>query len=112
MSIPFKTIAATLTLATALASRVAAQQPHIQNGVIDQPTGGITICPGVSIDCELSRRKRRGSATPCRSVDGERVMCCFNSGTTFVDGTTTHCVRVLRIVPARELVWHIDVQSL
>src|SRR3954470_11831007 len=89
MSTPLKTIAAALTLATALATRVAAQQPHIQNGVItSQPAGSPFAQAFRSIVSSTAEASWIGYTVPVS--DGERVMCCFNSGTTFVDGTTTN----------------------
>jgi HEAT repeats len=99
MSTPFKTIAAALTLATALAPPLAAQQPHIQNGLItSQPAGSPFAQAFRSIVSSTTDAAWIGYAVPVS--DGERVMCCFNSGTTFVDGTTTNasgCCGVCRL---------------
>jgi hypothetical protein len=89
MSTPLNTIAAALALATALATSVAAQQPHIQNGAVtSQPAASPFGESFRSIVNSTPDAAWIGYAVPVS--DGERVMCCFNSGTTFVDGTMSN----------------------
>jgi hypothetical protein len=89
MSAPFKAIATALAFATALATGVAAQQPHIQNGAITTQAAGSPFGQSFrSIVSSTADAGWIGYSVPV--TDGERVMCCFNSGTTFVDGTMSN----------------------
>jgi HEAT repeats len=84
MSKAFATIAATLTTAAALAAVVAAQQPHIGNGRITTQAATAlqqTFNAAVGAQADVAWI---GYAVPV--VDGERTMCCFSSGTTWIDG--------------------------
>jgi hypothetical protein len=84
MSKTFVTIAATLTGAVALAAVVAAQQPRITNGrIASQPAASLqqTFTATVNAQADIAWV---GYAVPV--VDGERNMCCFNSGTTWING--------------------------
>ena len=89
MSRPFTLIASSLGLAAALASVVAAQQPRIQNGAVSaQPAGSPFAQSFRYLVSSAGDVTWIGYAVPV--IDGERVMCCFNSGTTYVEGTTTN----------------------
>ena len=89
MSRPFKMIASSLGLAAALATVVAAQQPRVQNGTVStQPAGSPFVQSFRSLVSSASDVTWIGYAVPV--TDGERVMCCFNSGTTYIDGTATN----------------------
>jgi HEAT repeats len=84
MSRTFATIAATLAAASGLAAVVAAQQPRITNGrIATQPAASLqqTFNAASSAQADVAWI---GYAVPV--VDGERNMCCFNSGTTWING--------------------------
>jgi hypothetical protein len=84
MSRAFVAIATTLTTAALSAVVIAAQQPRIGNGrVTPQPAAGLpsTFASLVKAQADTAWI---GYAVPL--VDGERSMCCFNSGSRFVNG--------------------------
>ena len=86
---PFNIIAIGLVMAVALATVVAAQQPRIQNGTVStQPAGSPFAQSFRSLVSSASDVTWIGYAVPV--IDGERVMCCFNSGTTYGEGTVTN----------------------
>jgi len=86
MSTPFKVIATGLAVAAAFATLVAAQQPRIQNGAVTtQPAGSPFAQSFKSIVSSAADVTWIGYAVPV--ADGERVMCCSNGGTSFVNGT-------------------------
>jgi hypothetical protein len=86
MSTPFRIVASGLGMSVALAASVAAQQPRIQNGsVTSQPAGAPFAQSFRSLVSSMPDVAWIGYAVPV--VDGERVMCCFSSGTTTVEGT-------------------------
>jgi HEAT repeat protein len=88
MSMRFKSIATLLSLAAALSTVSAAQQPRIQNGALTtQPAGSPFPQSFRSLVSSTSDVTWIGYAVPVTA--GERVMCCFNSGTSFVNGTTS-----------------------
>lgn len=83
MSRAFVTIAATLA-AAAVSAAVAAGQARIGNGrVTPQPAGSLqqTFRAAVAAQADIGWI---GYAVPV--VDGDRVMCCFNSGGTWISG--------------------------
>ena len=67
---------ASLAIAVALAAAVAAQQPRIANGRVTAQPAASPLAPR-SDRSSPSQPDVAGSATPCRSSIGERVMCCF-----------------------------------
>jgi hypothetical protein len=88
MSTPFKVIVTGLAVAVAFATVVAAQQPRIQNGAVTaQPAGSSLTQSFRSLVSSTTDVTWIGYSVPV--TDGERVMCCFNGGTSFVNGTTS-----------------------
>jgi hypothetical protein len=84
MSRVFVTIAATLTASVVAAAALVAQQPRLGNGKLTtQPAGSLqqTFRSAVAAHGDIGWI---GYAVPV--VEGERSMCCFNSGTTYVSG--------------------------
>ena len=85
MSKPFTTIAITLA-AAAVAAGAASRQPRISNGAVaTQPAGTPFAQSFRTLVDSVSDVAWIGYAVP--AVDGERSMCCFDSGTTFVSGS-------------------------
>src|SRR4026207_1734169 len=88
MSTPFKMIATGLGMAVMVSTIVAAQQPRIQNGTVTtQPAGSPFTQSFGSLVNSAAGAGWIGCAVPV--ADGERVMCCFNGGTSFVNGTVS-----------------------
>lgn len=89
MSRPFTIIATGLGLAAAAATMVAAQQPHIQNGALTTQAAGSPFVQSFrSLVSSTTEVTWIGYTVPV--ADGERVMCCFDSGTSFANGTTSN----------------------
>jgi HEAT repeat protein len=85
MQATFRVIAASLAGAVSLAAAVAAQQPRIANGrVTPQPAGSPFTQSFRSLVAAQPDVAWIGYSVPV--VNGERVMCCFSSGTTWVNG--------------------------
>src|SRR5687768_9218303 len=87
MSRTFTTLAAALlaTTATALTGMAVAQPPQLTNGrVTTQPGTGLATAFRAAVNAQTGTGWI-GYSVPV--VDGERMMCCFNSDTTFVNGT-------------------------
>ena len=85
MSRAFATIAATLIAAAVTAVVGLAQQPRIVNGrVSTQAATALQQTFQKAVDAQ-SDIAWIGYSVPI--VDGERVMCCFNYGNTFISGT-------------------------
>jgi len=79
-------VATGLAVVVALATVVAAQQPPVQNGTVTtQPAGSPFAQTFKSIVSSTTDAAWIGYAVPV--ADGERVMCCANGGTSFVNGT-------------------------
>jgi hypothetical protein len=88
MSTPFTSIASGLVVAAALGIGVVAQQPRIENATVTtQPAGAPFAAAFRALVAAQSDVAWIGYSVA--ALDGERVMCCFNSGTTFVNGSTT-----------------------
>jgi len=86
MTTPFKLIATGLGMAVAAATVVTAQQAHIQNGTLtSQPAGSPFAQSFRSLVSSTTDTLWIAYAVPV--ADGERVMCCFNGGTSSVNGT-------------------------
>ena len=86
---PFNVIVTGAVVTVALATVVAAQQPRIQNGqVTPQPAGTPFAQSFRSLVASLPDVAWVGYSVPVS--DGERVMCCFNSGTTVVNGSVSN----------------------
>src|SRR5436190_20479537 len=89
MSTRFKMIASGLGVAVGLGTVVAAQQPRIQNGAVNaQPAGTPFAQSFRSLVSSQPDVAWIGYSVPV--TDGERVMCCFNSGTSFFNGTPSY----------------------
>src|SRR5215207_7261856 len=87
MSRTFATLAAALlvTTATALTGVAVAQPPRLTNGrVTSQPGAGLPQSFRAAVNAQTGTGWI-GYSVPV--VDGERMMCCSNAGTTSVNGT-------------------------
>ena len=85
MSRPFAAIALSLAAAVAAAA-AASQQPRVSNGAITARPAGEPFAQSFRTLVEsVADVGWIGYAVP--AVDGERSMCCFNSGTTLVSGS-------------------------
>ena len=99
-------IGTALALATAAAVAAAAQQPRVSNGKITAQAAGSPF--ERSFRALVSAQPDVmwiGYSVPV--VDGERMMCCFDGGTTFVNGTVVisdgrSCCRACRLEPAAD----------
>ncbi|HXW03978.1 MAG TPA: HEAT repeat domain-containing protein [Vicinamibacterales bacterium] len=104
MSKPFALLAATLAAAVAAAAGLAAQQPRITNARVTPQAAG----PGLSqtfrgLVASRSEVAWIGYRVPV--VDSDRIMCCFDSRTTWTGGSVVTsdsrgCCGVCRIEPA------------
>src|SRR4051812_27673378 len=84
MTTPLKSVGTGLGLAVALAT-VAAAQPHIQNGnITTQPAGSPFAESFRTLVSSTAEVTWIAYAVPV--IDRERVMCCFDSGTSSVNG--------------------------
>jgi hypothetical protein len=104
MSRTFTTLAAALlvTTATALTAVAVAQPPRLTNGrVTTQPGAGLAQSFRGAVNAQTGTGWV-GYSVPV--VDGERMMCCYNSGTTFVNGRTVGdaCCGMCSIEPSVE----------
>jgi hypothetical protein len=101
MSMPFKLIASGLTM-TALAAVAAAQPPRIENGTVTaQPAGSPFAQSFRSLVSSQPDVAWIGYSVP--ASEGDRVMCCFDSGTTFVNGMVSNaagCCGACRLEPS------------
>jgi hypothetical protein len=85
MSRTFTTLASALGAAALAAAAVLAQQPRLTNGkVTTQPAPALQQAFNAAVNSHADVGWV-GYAVPV--VDGERVMCCFNSGNSFINGT-------------------------
>ena len=102
MATPFRLIAAALGMTVALAAALAAQQPRIENGsVTAQPAGSPFAQSFRALVSSQPDVAWIGYSVPVS--DGERVMCCFDSGTTFVNGMVSNssgCCGACRLEPS------------
>jgi hypothetical protein len=88
MSTPFKSIALGLAIAATLGIGVVAQQPRIGNATVTTQSAGTPFAASFrALVAAQPDVAWIGYAVPV--LDRERLMCCFNSGTTFVNGSTT-----------------------
>src|SRR3954453_6119923 len=86
MTTPFTGTGTGVAIALTLATALAAQQPHIQNGTLtNQPAGAPFAQSFRSLVSATTEVTWIGYSVPV--IDGERVMCCFDSGTLFGNGT-------------------------
>jgi HEAT repeat protein len=105
---PYRLVAGALLVTTSAAVGVviAAQQPRIGNATVTaRPAGSPFIDAFRSIVKAQADAAWIGYAVPV--VDGERVMCCFNSDTVFVNGNVVTsdgrgCCRACRLEPAAD----------
>jgi HEAT repeat protein len=106
MSKPFSIIAMSLAAVVAAGGVVAAQQPRITNGrVTAQPAPSPFAQSFRTLVSSQADVAWIGYSVPV--VDGERVMCCFNSGTTWVNGNVIMsdgqgCCGACRLEPGGE----------
>jgi hypothetical protein len=84
MRTPFVSIAAALTAASLSAVVVVARQPRIENGRITVQAAGSLPSAFKAAAAAHSDVGWIGYAVPI--VDAERNMCCFNSGTSWIEG--------------------------
>ena len=85
MSTTFATLSSVLTAAAVSAVVVTAQQPRIGNGrVMPQPATALAQTFRAAVGA-VSDIGWIGYAVPV--VDGERVMCCFNAGSGWIQGS-------------------------
>jgi HEAT repeat protein len=92
-------------LAEARSAREGGQQPRIVNGkVAAQPAGSPFAQSFRTLVAAQSDIAWIGYTVPI--VDGERVMCCFDGDTNFVNGTVASsarsCCRACRLEPAAD----------
>jgi HEAT repeat protein len=106
----FRAIALCLLTVTSVAVGVAAQQPRIANGqVTPRPAGSpfaqtfnaLVAAQGAAADSVTWI----GYAVPI--VDNERIMCCFDGGTTWINGNVVNsngqtCCRTCRLEPSAD----------
>jgi HEAT repeat protein len=103
---PCSLIAASLGLAAALAVVAAAQQPRIANAQLRSQPAGTPV--GQSFRALVASQADTawiGYTVPV--VDSERIMCCFDSGTTWVNGAVVSadgkgCCGVCRLEPTAD----------
>jgi len=106
MSKPFSVIAISLSAAVAAGAGVAAQQPRITNGrVTTQPAPSPFAQSFRALVASQPDVAWIGYSVPV--VDGERVMCCFDSGSTWVNGNIVRsdgqsCCGACRLEPGSE----------
>lgn len=102
MATPFRLIAAALVITVALATALAAQQPRIENGsVTAQPAGAPFAQSFRALVSSQPDVAWIGYSVPV--ADRERVMCCFDSGTTFINGMVSNasgCCGACRLEPS------------
>lgn len=102
MSMPFKLIGSGLLMTSALAVVAAAQQPRIENGAVTAQAAGSPFAQSFrSLVSSQPDVAWIGYSVPV--FDGERVMCCFDSGTTFVNGMVSNasgCCGACRLEPS------------
>src|SRR5215204_7589713 len=87
MSRTFTTLASALGAVALTAAVALAQPPRLTNGkVTTQPAATLqqAFRAAASTHADVGWI---GYSVPV--VDGERTMCCFNSGSTFINGTMT-----------------------
>jgi hypothetical protein len=84
MSRTFATIAATLIAAAVSAAVILAQQPRISNGRVTPQAAAALQQTFRSVVAAQADIAWIGYTVPV--VDGERTMCCSNSGTTWIQG--------------------------
>ncbi len=106
----FRVIALSLLTATSVAVGLAAQQPRIANGQVTPRAAG---SPLVQSFQSLVAAQGAGAdhvtwigyAVPI--IDNERIMCCFDGGTTWVNGNVVSangqtCCRTCRLEPSAD----------
>lgn len=103
---PFTLIAASLACAVSLATALAAQQPRIANGIVTtQPAGTPFAASFRSLVSSQTDVVWMGYSVPV--AESERVMCCFQSGTTWINGDVvmgdrSACCGLCRLEPSAE----------
>jgi hypothetical protein len=105
MSRAYLVIAGALAAAVSAAATLAAQQPRITNGRVAPQAAGTLGQTVRTIAAATADVAWIGYAVPV--VDGERTMCCFRSGTTWINGTVvtsdgSNCCGICRLEPSVE----------
>ena len=106
MAKPIPRIATILALAIAAAVAAAAQQPRVSNGKVTAQAAGTPFQQSFRT-LVAAQPDVAWIAYGVPVVDGERIMCCFDGGTTFIDGTVVSsdgrsCCRACRLEPAAD----------
>ena len=102
----FRIVALALTVATSTSVVIAiGQQPRITNGKIASQAAGSPFAQSFrTLVAAQNDVAWIGYTVPI--VDGERVMCCFDGDTNFVNGTVVSsarsCCRACRLEPAAD----------
>jgi HEAT repeat protein len=105
MSTPYRIIAAALTITTSVAVGIA-QQPRIAATTMSsRPAGTPFVSSFRSVVGAQADIAWIGYAVP--AVDGERVMCCFDNDTVWVNGSVVvsdgrGCCRACRLEPSAD----------
>jgi HEAT repeat protein len=105
---PFRTTALALAASTSLAvaAVVPAQQPRIANGRITNQSAGSPFAQSFrALVASQADVTWIGYAVPV--VDGERMMCCFDGDSTFINGDVISsngrtCCRTCRLEPSAD----------
>jgi hypothetical protein len=96
------TVLAAVLLASVTVLVAAAQQPRIDNGRITLEQAGASLAQSVrSLIASTADVAWIGYSVPV--VDGERMMCCSDSGTTWINGTMVSeaaCCATCRLEPS------------
>jgi HEAT repeat protein len=102
---PYRIIAAALTIATSVAVGIA-QQPRIANATLSSRPAGSPFQQSfrslVAVQADVA-----WIAYAAPVVDGERVMCCFKSDTVWINGSVVMsdgrtCCRACRLEPSAD----------
>src|SRR5215212_3276673 len=92
----FKSIVWGLAMALVVSLPVAAQPPRIDNGSVkSQPAGSPFSASFRALVESQTDIAWIGYSVPV--VDRERMMCCFNDGNTFVNGSGSGCCSACRL---------------
>jgi hypothetical protein len=100
----YAAIATGLVIAVAAATVIAAQQPRIANGAVTpQPAGASLVETVRSLAARSADVSWIGYGVPV--VSGDRTMCCFSSGTTWISGDVvmsdgSQCCGACRLEPS------------
>jgi HEAT repeat protein len=106
----FRAIALCLLTVTSVAVGLAAQQPRIANGQVTPRSAGSPLAQSFQAlvaaqGAGADNVTWIGYAVPI--VDNERIMCCFDGGTTWINGNVVNsngqtCCRTCRLEPSAD----------